>query len=102
MEGMERISFEIISNVGIARSCYIEAIRAAKAGNYEEAEAKLAEGDKNFQEGHASHMRLLQLEGKEDIGLLVIHAEDQLMSAETFKLLAIEFIDIHKKIDGKN
>ena len=35
MEGLELIAFEIISSVGTARSCYIEAISEAKKGNYE-------------------------------------------------------------------
>lgn len=30
MEGLELIAFEIISSVGTARSCYIEAISEAK------------------------------------------------------------------------
>ena len=31
-------------------------------------------------------------------GVLLIHAEDQLMSAEAFKIIAEEFIDLYKKI----
>ena len=27
-----------------------------------------------------------------------MHAEDQLMSAETFKIMAMEFIDMYKKV----
>ena len=41
MEGMELIAFEIISNVGMAKSLVVEALRVAREGNYEEAEAKL-------------------------------------------------------------
>ena len=32
--------------------------------------------------------------------LLVLHAEDQLMSAEGFKLIALEFIDVYHRIDA--
>lgn len=46
MEGLELIAFEIISSVGTARSCYIEAINEAKKGNYEKAEELIAEGEK--------------------------------------------------------
>ena len=38
MEGLELTAFQIISSVGTARSCYIEAIQAAKKSDYEEAE----------------------------------------------------------------
>ncbi len=29
--------------------------------------------------------------------ILILHAEDQLMSAEGFKIVALEFIDVYKK-----
>lgn len=36
MEGLEQVAFEIISTVGTARSCYIEAIQKAKDGKWDE------------------------------------------------------------------
>ena len=32
-------------------------------------------------------------------GLILMHAEDQLMSAETFRIMAEEFIEVYKKIE---
>lgn len=52
MEGLELTAFQIISSVGTARSCYIEAIQAAKKSDYEEAEKLIKEGDEAFIEGH--------------------------------------------------
>lgn len=98
MEELELISFEIISNVGTARSCYIESMRLAKAGDFEGAMAKIEAGDTAFNDGHTSHMKLLRVDQKSPMGLLVMHAEDQLMSAETFKIMAMEFIDMYKKV----
>ena len=101
MEGLELICFQIISNVGGARSCFIEAIQEAKAGNYEEAAKLIADGEELFTEGHHAHAKLIQSEAsgeKINFALLLIHAEDQLMSAEAFKILANEFIDVYKKI----
>ncbi len=92
---MEMISFEIISNVGMARSCYIEAIDLAIEHKIEEAEAKVAEGREFYLNGHAAHGKLIQREASGEgvePGLLLIHAEDQLMSAETFQILAEKFI----------
>ena len=40
-------------------------------------------------------------EGEAVACLLVMHAEDQLMSAEAFKLVAQELIDVYKEIDKK-
>lgn len=104
MEELDMISFEIISSVGMARSCYIEAIRLAKEKKYEEAQQKIEAGDKGFIAGHNAHMKLLKVEKDKNMGILVIHAENQLMSAETFKLLAVEFIDMYKELrsEGNN
>ena len=53
--------------------------------------------------GHEAHAGLLTKEANEgqgsSVSLLILHAEDQLMSAEAFKTIAQEFIDTHKRID---
>ena len=101
MEGLELTCFEIISNVGGARSTYIEAIQCAKTGDYKRAQELMNEGDEFFTKGHHAHTKLIQEEasaGLDNITLLLIHAEDQLMSAEAFKILANEFIDVYKRV----
>ena len=101
MEGLELICFEIISSVGMARSLYIEAIQEAKAGNFEQAQELIKQGDESFTEGHHSHAKLIQQEAggeKVETGLLLIHAEDQLMSAESFKIIADEMIQNYERI----
>lgn len=101
MEGLELICFEIISSVGMARSLYIEAIQEAKKGNFTRAEELIQEADESFHQGHQSHAKLIQKEASGDattMTLLLTHAEDQLMSAEAFKILSQEFIDLYKEI----
>jgi PTS system cellobiose-specific IIA component len=103
MEGLELRLFNIISNVGEARSDYIEAIREAKQGHYDEAQKLMAEGAEAFNRGHDGHSELIQEEtggNPVKVSLLVIHAEDLLMSAETFKIFAMEMIDNYKRIDA--
>ena len=105
MEGLELICFQIISTVGTARSLYIEAIQEAKAGNIEKARELVEEGEKVFVEGHKAHAGLIQQEAsgeKVEVQLLLMHAEDQLMSAEAFKIIANEFIDLYEKINKDN
>lgn len=101
MEGLELISFEIISAVGTARSFYIEAIQEAKKGDFAKAEDLINQGNDNFTQGHHAHAKLIQQEAGGEpttMTLLLTHAEDQLMSAEAFKILCTEFIDIYKVI----
>ena len=102
MEGLELTAFEIISAVGTARSSYIESIQKAKEGKFDEAEQLIKEGDEFFVQGHHSHAKLLTHEAENGQGsavsLIILHAEDQLMSAEGFKIIALEFIDLYKKL----
>ena len=101
MEGLELVSFQIIAAAGSARSSYVEALQAAKQGNFEEAEAMIKQGDADFVEAHHVHAELIQkFAGGEDPGanILLIHAEDQVMSAEVLKIMALEFIELYKKL----
>lgn len=98
MEGLELICFNIIAAVGAARSCYIEAYLAAKKGSLDEAKLLIAQGDDLFVQGHHAHAELIQQEASgvtTQINLLLIHAEDQLMSAEAFKNITLELVDIY-------
>ena len=104
MEGIEMSSFEIITNVGMARGSYVEAIDLATEGKFEEAQAKIEEGNQFFAKGHDAHADLIQKEAggeRTEVILILVHAEDQLMSAEAFKILAEKFIAINKKIYNK-
>ena len=104
MEEMEMICFQIISAVGAARGSFVEAIDLACEERFEEAEQKLKEGKEFFVEGHGAHAQLIQQEAsgeKTEVILLLVHAEDQLMSAENFRILAEKFIDLNRKLAGK-
>ena len=97
MEGIEMTCFQIISSVGMARASFIDAID----GKFDQAEDKIKEGEEYFVEGHKAHAGMIQKEAngdKTEIVLLLLHAEDQLMSAESFKILADKFIRLSKKI----
>lgn len=101
MEGIELISFEIISNVGAARSCFINAILLARDDKFSEARASIKEGKQHFVKGHHAHAKLIQEEAAGNhpsISLLLIHAEDQLMAAESFKILSEEFLHVYQKM----
>ena len=55
-------------------------------------------------EGHHAHSGLIQNEAsgkKLEFSLIIMHAEDQLMSAETIKDIAIELIEMNKEIKMK-
>ncbi len=99
MEGMELLCFQIITANGTAKSCYMEALAEAKKGNFEAAERLIREGDEAAVEGHKVHGELLAKEAggeKTELSLLLMHAEDQAMSSEMIRILAVELIEIYK------
>jgi PTS system cellobiose-specific IIA component len=84
---------QIITFAGNARSLYIRAIHAAHAGKKDEAQALIDEARESYNRAHDIHLSLFgaEEEGTMALNLLVVHAEDQLMSAEEFGILAEEF-----------
>ena len=101
MEGLEMAAFQIIAAVGTARSLYIEAIDLASEGNFDEARAKIKEGEEAFNGGHQAHGELLTKYANGELppmDILMTHAEDQLMSAEAFGILANKFITLYEKL----
>ena len=93
-EKYESVCFGIISAAGTAKSYFMEAIELAKAKeDYKEA---LDEGNKAFMEATRAHTEGLQLDATQDldIGLLLIHAETILSSAETLRDLASTIIEL--------
>ena len=100
MTKYEQISFQIISAVGTATSCYVEAMRKAVDGDIEGAKALVEEGGVNFIEGHKAHMEILTEEcsgNPVELGLLLVHAEDQLNKAEILEIMAGQVIDMMSK-----
>ena len=53
--------------------------------------------------GHHAHASLIQKEAageKVEFSLIIMHAEDQMMAAETTKLLIEEMIEMFKQLKG--
>lgn len=90
----EAISFEIISFAGTAKSCYLEALECVRRG--EDPNELIAQGDEAYRAASESHQKALQLEvaGELGCGLLLIHAESILISAETIKGLLPTILDL--------
>lgn len=100
MEGVEQLCFQIITSVGTAKSCYLEAISHSKKNDIKSARESIEIGNKHFIEGHHAHASLLEMEANDslpNLSLLIMHAEDQMMSAEMAKTMAEEFIYLYEK-----
>lgn len=102
MENLDLISFRIISFVGVAKSKYLEAVKKAEEGDFEKAERFIVDGDNEFNKGHEVHAKLIAEEAKGNRTIptiLLMHAEDQLLSAETIKIMALQMIKMYKQMN---
>lgn len=100
MEELELVSFQLISNVGDARSSIFEALKASREERFEDADKFMVEADEALLKAQDSHSSLIMKEAsgeKVEVSLLLMHAEDQLMTTEMLKAMAKEMILTHKK-----
>lgn len=101
---IEQICFEMICHVGEARSSFIEAIQHARKKEFSRARELIDNGKQSYNRGHAVHANLIQAEmeqGNTHLSLILIHAEDQMMSAENFKILSEEFLTLYSELYNK-
>lgn len=95
MEGIELAAFNIITAVGEAKSKLVQAVEESKTGNEDVAKKLIAEANESITIGDKEHFKLISEDSKNNdvkFSLLLVHAEDQLMSAETFRDFATQLI----------
>jgi len=100
MMNSEQIVFTIIMHAGDARSHALEALRYAREGNNDEAEKSMAKAKSELVEAHHIQTELLQAEArgeKQEVNLLLIHAQDHLMTAILAKDLIEEMMLMYNK-----
>ena len=98
---IEEIAMELVGNAGESRSLAFEALNAAKKGDYEEAGKKLQESKENMLRAHHIQTELICREAdgeKVELGLIMVHAQDHLMTAILARDLIAEMIEVYKKI----
>ena len=102
MNEIELVCFRMISALGAARSAFMEAMVAAKKGNFEEAQSLIEEGQQQRLKGHEIHFELLQKDSsgnKVPFSLLLLHSEDQLMSVEILQVTSEEVLALYQRLD---
>ncbi|WP_338324929.1 PTS lactose/cellobiose transporter subunit IIA [Metabacillus mangrovi] len=100
MQDLELIPFQIISEVGAARSSFMEALMHGRKGEYAEAKEKVLEAQAYLSAGHKVHAGLVQKEaaGEEvKVTLLMVHAEDLMITTETMGEMVKEMIHMYKE-----
>lgn len=102
---VEDIVMNLVMNGGDARSCAIEAIRAARENRYDDADKLLKDATAALNKAHNFQTDLIQSEmgGAEPtrVSLLMVHGQDHLMNAMTVCDLAAEIVDLNKLLHEK-
>ena len=98
---MEQKIFEIITHAGDARAFAYEALKLAKTGVIQEAREKLIESQKELDLAHNTQTKLIQAEAsgeRFELSLLLIHAQDQLMTSISEKTLIENMVEMYVEI----
>ncbi len=98
---MEMNILKLISHGGDARSSCMEAIHYAKVNDFASAEKSMDNAIKQLEEAHKVQTKMIQAEAggeKTELSLLLVHAQDHLMTAGVVKDLAGEFIELYQKM----
>lgn len=99
-EEVAMIGFEVVAFAGEARSKLMDALTAAETLDFVQAEKLITEANASLVEAHKSQTKLLALEASgEDveIGFIMIHAQDHLMTTMLLKDTMKHLINIYKK-----
>ncbi|HEM3467860.1 TPA: PTS cellobiose transporter subunit IIA [Streptococcus suis] len=101
-EELQVVAFQIILHSGTARTEVHEAFAAMRAGDYETASEKLETANTELVEAHHAQTKLLQdyASGIEiKIEIIMVHAQDHLMTTMTLREVALEMLELYKRMD---
>ena len=95
----ELVIMNLIMAGGNAKGAAFSAIKAAKEGDFTEAHDKLKESDGFMVDAHNAQTAMLTAEAQgnhTEVSLLMVHAQDHIMNAITFRDLAGEIVDLYE------
>ena len=101
MFDLEETVMGLIINAGMSRSLCFEALRQARAGQFAEADDLLRQAAEAANAAHGVQTRLIAAdegEGKIPVTLILVHAQDHLMTAMLARELVTELIELHRKL----
>ena len=100
---LEMAAMELVGNSGESRSLSFEALYLAKEGKIGEAQEKIKEAKQKMLAAHSIQTELIckEADGEEfKLGLLMVHAQDHLMTAILARELVEEIINKNEKMDN--
>ena len=101
MLDLESTVMELIINSGEARSCSMEALRAARESNFDKAGQLMADAKVAANLAHAVQTKLIESDqgtGAIQVTLVMVHAQDHLMTSMLCNDLVTEMIEMYKRM----
>lgn len=105
IENLEETVMELIINSGESRSCAMQALYAAKAGKWDEVDKLLKESTAASKLAHVVQTSLIGLDegtGKVPVNLIMVHAQDHIMTSMLARELIEELIEVHRKLQSED
>ena len=96
---MESTVMELIINAGEARSYAMQALRAAKQGDWDQVDEQLTEASAASKRAHDVQTMLIGMDegcGKIPVNLIMVHAQDHIMTSMLAREMIEELIEVHK------
>lgn len=100
-DALEEVVMGLIINAGQARSLAYNALKQAKLGDFETAKTLMAQSHAALHEAHRVQTQLIESDegqGKMKVSLVLVHAQDHLMTAMLARELIAELIELHEKM----
>ncbi len=97
---LEKVAVAIIAQAGDSTSYSMEAIKAARDGEYSKANTLLKKSKESLEKAHEVHTKVLVEEarnGIEHLSMLLIHASNHFSMAEMTYEFGKIFIDLYER-----
>lgn len=98
---LEEVVMGLIINSGQARSLAYAALKLAKQGDFAAARTTMEQSRSALNEAHRVQTQLIESdegEGKMKVSLVLVHAQDHLMTSMLARELVAELIELHEKV----
>ncbi|MDO4168808.1 MAG: PTS lactose/cellobiose transporter subunit IIA [Lachnospiraceae bacterium] len=99
-EELTMISFEIVSYSGDARSKLLLALEKAKNKDFSECDSLIESANECLIDAHNAQMNVMKEEangGTVDMGFIMVHAQDHLMTSLLLKDIIGTLIDVYRE-----
>lgn len=98
-DALEEVVMGLIINAGQARSLAYSALKQAKLGDFTAAAVLMTESRAALNEAHQVQTQLIESdagEGKMKVSLVLVHAQDHLMTSMLARELIAELIELYE------